>query len=76
MFLKKIKKLISQVHIESRVLFFTLDMNLKLKFWTPGPNFWAPAYQIQPLAPIQQIKNHGERQRKDIYYITWDTLWE
>jgi hypothetical protein len=51
-------------------------ISINPEYWTPGPNSQASTCQVQPLAPICQIKCHGERQRKDIYYEVWDTSWE
>jgi hypothetical protein len=42
---------------------------LKPEFWTPSPNSWASTCQAQPLASICNIKNHGEGQRKEVYYM-------
>jgi hypothetical protein len=52
------------------------DLMLKLGFWTPGPNSWDSTWQVWPLAPKRQIKRHGDRQRKEVYYTVQDTLWE
>jgi hypothetical protein len=56
------------LHLQTGMCFhFTLgdwEMEVKLEFWTQGPNFWASTCQVQPLVPICQIKSHGKGPRK------------
>jgi hypothetical protein len=49
---------------------------MKLEFWTKGSNFRFFTYQVCPLAPVGQIKRHGEGQRKETYSTVRVTLWE
>jgi hypothetical protein len=34
-----------------------------------GPNSWDSICLMRPLAPVQQIKRHGDGQRKEICYM-------
>jgi hypothetical protein len=37
----------------------------------PRPKLLESTCQFWPLAPICQIKRHGEGQKKEVYYVTW-----
>jgi hypothetical protein len=41
-----------------------------------GPNSWDSTCQFWPLTPICKIKRHGKGQRKEIYYMVGDMLWQ
>jgi hypothetical protein len=41
-----------------------------------GPQGQTPGLPHVRSGPIGQIKRHSEGQRKEIYCVTWDTLWE
>jgi hypothetical protein len=52
------------------------QLQLKLEFWTQNPNSWDSTFQMQSLVSTHKIKRHGERQRREIYYMVQDPLGE